>query len=117
MGKMSRTKGHTWERQVANDLTAATGLLHRRILTETRDGNVGDVRSRDLPVVYQCKCVSKADVFQAVREAEVAAGATDYAVAAVKRSRRGSRPEMIAAMPWDDWLEIVQALALRGVWR
>jgi hypothetical protein len=115
MGKMSRTKGHAWEREVARDLTEATGVLHRRVLTETRDGNIGDVRG--LGVVYQCKCVARADVFQAVREAEAACGGTEYAVAAVKRSARGRSPEMIAAMPWSDWLEILSQLTTTGVWK
>lgn len=116
-GAMSRRKGHQWEREVANELTAATGILHRRVLTETRDGNCGDVRARELPVVYQCKAQAKPNVFEAVQEAEIAAGGTDYAVAAVKRSRKGQSPDIIAAMPWSDWLEILSQLTTTGVWK
>ncbi len=116
-GKSSRTKGHNFERKIARDLTEATGMMHRRVLTETRDGNYGDVRARGLPVVYQCKCQAKPNVWAAVKEAMIATGPGDYAVAAVKRTTAGGSPsEEIAAMPWDDWLEIVSELTKRGVW-
>lgn len=110
MSKMQRTKGHRWERLVASDLTARTGCVHKRILTETRDGNCGDVGSRDLPFIYQCKCGAQPNVFQAVQEASDVAG-LNFPVAAIHRTGRGG--EKIAAMPWEDWLEVVAMLAER----
>jgi hypothetical protein len=114
MGKLSRTKGHTWERRVAKELTQATGLPHKRVLTETRDGNSGDVRAEYVPVVYQCKCGAQPDIYGAVQEAAAAAGATDYAVAAIHRTGRGG--EYLAVMPWADWLDIVRRLAHECRW-
>lgn len=44
-GKESRKKGLNWERQVARDLSMV-GVPHERVLTETREGNSGDVVSK-----------------------------------------------------------------------
>lgn len=83
MGKLSRTKGHTFERVVARDLREATGHDYQRNLLETRDGNSGDV----LRAGYD------GDVIP---------------VAAVHRTGRGG--ERIAVLDWDDFLELVSAL-------
>jgi hypothetical protein len=107
---MQRSKGHRWERLVAQDLTIRTGFTHKRVLNETRDGNCGDVGVRDMPFIYQCKCGARPDVFGAVEEACMAAG-LNFPVAAIHRTGRGG--EKIAALPWEDWLEIVAMLAER----
>lgn len=44
MGKAERIKGRAWEQEVARELTIA-GVPHKRVLTESRDGNSGDVVS------------------------------------------------------------------------
>ena len=93
---------------MAQDLTARTGFTHKRILTETRDGNSGDVGAAGLPFIYQAKCGAKPNVFAAVQEASDVAG-LNFPVAAIHRTGRGG--EKIAALPWEDWLEIVGMLA------
>jgi len=110
MSASQRRKGHAWERTVARDLTTATGFTHKRILTETRDGNSGDVGAAGLPFIYQAKCGARPDTFGAVREASEVAG-LNYPVAAIHRTGRGG--EKIAALPWEDWLEVVALLAER----
>jgi hypothetical protein len=42
VGKAERRKGHDWERDVARELSIA-GIPHKRVLSESRDGNSGDV--------------------------------------------------------------------------
>ena len=108
MSAYQRTKGHAWEREVARDLTAATGgLPHKRVLVETRDGNSGDVRCPDQPFVYQCKVGARPNVKEAVEEARAAAARWEIGVAAVKWDG-GVR---IAALDWDEWTAIVDCLA------
>ena len=109
MSASQRRKGLAFERAVARELTECTGVPHRRILTETRDGNSGDVKAHGLPFIYQAKCGAKPNVFRAVEEAQEAAG-TDFAVAVVHRTGRGG--ERIVALPWDDWVELMARFAL-----
>lgn len=83
MSKLSRTKGHAFERSVARDMSEASKRRYRRVLVETQQGNSGDVRADN----------ERAD---------------PIAVAAIRRTHRGG--EQFAAVPWGDWLEIVSAL-------
>ena len=109
MSAYQRTKGHNWEREVARDLTEMTGIAHRRVLTETRDGNSGDVTATGaFPFVYQCKCGAKPDIYGAVEEVAKVAGVF-YGVAAIHRTGRGG--EKLAVLTWDDWLEIAAVVA------
>ena len=47
MGKSQRVKGHTFEREIVRWFKT-NGIPAERILTETRDGNRGDVRAGPL---------------------------------------------------------------------
>ena len=115
-GAASVRKGKVWEREVARRLTELTGRTHERVLTETRDGNVGDVTG-GTPLVIQCKCKGTIDASGAVREAQEAAHGTGrFAVAYLKRTRRGTPKEEIVALPREDWDEIVGLLVHNGVW-
>ena len=111
MGKASREKGLRWEREGAKDLTDRTGVTHKRVLTETRDGGGIDVRPRPpMPFAYQFKCGARPDIYGAMKEVTAAAG-SDFAVVAVHRTGRGG--EKLAVLPWDDWLEIATMIAER----
>lgn len=108
MSAASRRKGIDHERRVARELTDATGVEHVRVLTETRDGNCGDVEPREdaLPFVYQCKAGARPDVYGAVREAQAASNDGDrLAVAAIHRTGRGG--ERLAVLPWEDYLALL----------
>ena len=105
MSAKSVRKGKVWERTVARDLTERTGNEHKRVLSEARDGNCGDVRGKRL--VVQCKAGARPDVYGAVREAEEAAGGL-YAVAAIHRTGRGG--EKMAVMPWSHFLDLMEEL-------
>jgi len=85
MGKLSRNKGASAERRIARELTEASGIDYKRNLTETREGNSGDVlpdRDDLMPVAY------------------------------CHRTGRGG--ERIAVLDWDDFLELVSALPAYG---
>lgn len=87
MSKRSVSKGKRWEREVARTLTDATGVPHKRVLRESRDGNSGDVRSER--VVVQCKAGKRPDIYGALAQAEEAATDSELPVAAIHRTHRG----------------------------
>lgn len=117
MGRRSLRKGKQWELAFCRIAEEITGLSHERELTETREGNIGDVRAEGVPVAYQCKWRQRMDVFGAVREAQEAARDGEFAVAALKRSRGAPKPaELIAALPLKEWLQIKKILIDHGLW-
>ena len=83
MGRMQRRKGHNWERECARLLSTAQGVSYQRVLTETRDGNSGDVRATD---------------GEAMGEVPVA------------MLHRTGRTAKVVVMNMDDFLEIASAL-------
>lgn len=110
MSKRSIRLGKRWEREVARSLTEATGVEHKRVLRESRDGNSGDVRSER--VVYQCKAGKRPDIYGALEEAEAAATDSELPVAAIHRTHRGG--EKMAVLRWDDWVDVLAHLALEA---
>lgn len=54
MGKLQRTRGVEYEREVAKDLTRLIGLEFKRVLGQERDGG-GDVTAEGLDVLFECK--------------------------------------------------------------
>lgn len=116
MGKLSRTKGQVWEREVAEKLRAI-GIEAERTLTECRDGNVGDITCK-LPIVFQCKVSGRPDIYGAVAEAnEVASPKSYLAVAAIKRNGSRHKPaDELAVMPLSDFLELLHLLRATGIW-
>ena len=116
MGSRSRTKGHQWERDVANRLTIASGRKHERNLEEVRSGNSGDILG-PLPLSVQCKVGGLPRIYDAVKEAVAASKPGEYAVAVIKKD--GSRHRAVvelAVMPMEDFEEIVGILTARGIW-
>lgn len=103
MGKLSRNKGASWEREVSNRFTAVTGEPFKRNLTETREGNAGDVVSA-LPIAIQCKVGARPPVWDALKEAQDVAMEGDLAVAVCKKNgSRHNPPEEIVAMSLADF--------------
>lgn len=117
MGASSRRKGHAWELEVCRRLRGAGAKLAERTLTETRDGNVGDIDT-DLPIVVQCKVGAAPNPWAALEEAEEAAeGRGRFAIAVVKRLRGNGRPGVeLAVLPLADLEEIITQLVKGGVW-
>lgn len=109
-----RAKGIRWERAVARDLTEATGIEHKRVLDEPREGNRGDVRS-SLPYVYQCKSGARPDIYGAVREATIASDPGQIPVAAIHRTGRGG--EKLAVLRWSDWLALATHIRILSIVR
>jgi len=111
MSARSRRKGAEWEREVARDLEAATGVRCERNLTECRTGNAGDVVT-DLPLSVQAKVGARPPIYEALREAVEAAKQGEIPVAVVKRNGAGQRKaDRLAVLAWDDFLKLAEGLA------
>lgn len=113
MSRRSVRKGKAWERECARLLEEATGLRFRRVLTETREGNEGDVDAPGSPVVVQCKVGARPNPYRALQEAVEAAADTDrLPVALVRKNGAGGRPpEDLAVLRIEDFRMIVARLA------
>jgi len=109
-GRNARRKGADWEREVARDMSDATGTECRRCLIEVQQGNKGDIAS-DAPYAIQCKVGQRPNPWKAYREAADAATGEDLAVAILKKNgNRGEKVERIAVMDLDDFYRIVRHL-------
>jgi hypothetical protein len=103
MGKLSRTKGHSWERTVANRLTEISGRECKRCLIETREGNSGDVHG-DIPLAVQCKVGIRPNPIAALEEAMEVAGVHEMPVAIIRRNQgNGQKKRDVAVIPLDDF--------------
>lgn len=118
MGARSRRKGVGFEREVAQRFRES-GIPADRTLTETRDGNVGDLTFPDgLPLVVQARCGAEPSPWRALRDAVAAAGPGLHPVGILRRNQRAGRPKVDAAiLPLDDFLEMVEGLRESGRWR
>lgn len=119
MGKLSRSKGHAWEREVATLMSQSTGRRIKRVLDETREGNArGDLDCADLPLTVQCKVGQRPNIANAVREAETATPKGYFSVAIVRRNGKNQheRNEDTATLPLEDFLELLQILTETGAW-
>ena len=118
LGARSRRKGHAYERELARRFGDEAGCPAVRNLEEVRSGNSGDlVFTHGDPLCVQAKVGGRPSVWNAVKEAEEAAGPGIHPVAIVKRNGSGSRPAVeLACMPLDDFLELVGLLKGGEVW-
>lgn len=104
-GKGARAKGANFERKVANDLTALTGVEFKRGLGQSRNGGkeAPDVYSDTFPWLHiECKnqkiCNIKAAMAQAVEDI----GNSDNIPVVVSRD---TGKETLVTMRWDDWVK------------
>ena len=119
MGKLSRSKGHKFEREVARLISEATRRKVVRVLTEPREGNSrGDLDCGDLPLTIQCKVGQRPNIAQAVREAVVATPDGNYSAAIVRKNGKNQHDpsEDTVTMPLSDWLEWLELLTGHRVW-
>lgn len=117
MGKRSRRKGHSWEREVAHRLS-------KRLDTEVVR-NLGEVRGDDLgkdlvgcePLVVQCKCGVRPNLKGAWLEARDYSQAQDYpdehipiAIANIEKADPDDKRRSLelVVMSFDDFLEFVK---------
>lgn len=117
MGARSRRKGVRWEREVASRFREV-GIPAERCLTETRDGNVGDlVLPEDVPLAVQCRCGGAPSLWKALQDAKAGSMPGKVPVGLARRSGAGSRaPEDVAVLDLADFLHLVRLLREGGTW-
>lgn len=110
MGKASRTKGHSFEREVARTLRDAGLGDFWRVTEEPQQGNSGDVKDRSSrsPLIVQCQHAKRISVEKKFKEAKDAAGPGEIPVAWL-RWHRGEEVVVIGA---EDFLHLVKIAGL-----
>jgi len=106
MGKMQRTKGATYERDVAKKLEAALGVTAKRRLGQAREG--GHDITIELPLVVEIK--RRARPLCAVKWLEQADASEAEGVSLVVT--RGDDSPDIAVQYFEDWLVIYKKAVL-----
>lgn len=121
-GRASRAKGHTWERECARALTEAVGQECKRNLSETREGNLGDIQMPEaFGVAVQCKVGDNPPIYAAVEEAVEAqlkhghGNSRRISVALIRRNAKPGRKRAdLAVLPVDDFYAILDWLSRYG---
>ncbi len=73
MGKLQRTKGEVYEREVAHELNKQFGLGFKRVLGQARDSG-GDVTSLHMDILFECKRrKTLKGMYDWMRQAEISA--------------------------------------------
>ena len=108
-GKSSRTKGHTWERQIARDLREVMPGEEIKRGFQSRFGGKEEA-DVECPLFHvEAKCAQSVNVWAAMRQAEEdaeARGLKKTPVVIVKRDARRDAP--IAVLRYSDWLDMVK---------
>lgn len=105
MGKLSRTKGHGYEREISRLLSEATGLYWRRGLQSRGGDEVPDSWCNELPIWIEAKRYKqKLPLKAAFRQAVAACG--DQTPIVVAREDRG---ESMVYMRLEDFIPILVA--------
>ena len=100
-GAMSRNKGHTFERDIANDLTADMGVKVKRNLDQTREGK------NDLnlpPFRIECKRYRAIGVMKWMKQAIAACELSDTPVVIA----RADKEDPIVIMLYSDWKRLAR---------
>ena len=104
-GRSARTKGHGFERQIAQCLRHLDPSAKRNV-TETQEGSF-DITT-DLPLAIQCKCFSRWHTSPHDVYAQAADAAGELMPVAVVRIDR-KKPDL-AILSWDDFISILEIL-------
>lgn len=102
MGLLSRRKGATFEREIANDIRDDMGIKVTRNLDQARDGG-NDINLA--PFRLECKRYAKIAVYEWLRQA-VASMREPYEVPVV--IARADNEEAIAIMRWSDFKKLAR---------
>jgi Holliday junction resolvase len=111
MGKRSRTKGATYEREIASTLQKALGVEVKRRLGQAREGGEDiDLTTLALPLTLECK--RRAQPLVALKWLEQAQAASEGKGSTPVVITRGDNSPSLVVMTLDDWLAMfTKALA------
>ena len=96
MSKSQRTKGHSFEREIANDLSLYLGRKIQRNIGQARDGGDDITIS---PFRLECKRYAKIAVYKWLEQVVAASGTVDIPVVIAKADHKDS----IAILRYSDF--------------
>lgn len=100
MGKMQRTKGATFEREIVNDLKDYLGVKAGRNLSQTRDSG-GDIVLDNF--VIECKRRAKISIYQWMEQCEVSCETKQKPIVIC----RADGEKALAIMKWSDFMTLL----------
>lgn len=103
MSKLSRTKGHNFEREIAERLRQIPGVTAKRCLIETQQGNQGDIIT-NLSLSIQCKVGAVPPIYPAIDQAVEAARPGQIPVAVIRRNARAGKKYDLVVLRLEDFL-------------
>ena len=119
VGKLSRTKGHAWEREVAGMLRHAGDPSAARNLEEVRYGNSGDIICDRFPLIVQCKTGKRPPIYTGLAEAIEASKGTGK-IPMLVAHRDAPKPftdaDNLAVFRLDDIIDLFRELHEIGHW-
>jgi Holliday junction resolvase len=105
-GRAARTKGHNFERSVANYLKEKTGFTFKRGLSQTRSGSTeeSDVVCEEIPLLhFECKKGKRTNIKGAYKQAiENMKDETGVPIIVTKDDRE----DTLVTMRIDDWIKL-----------
>lgn len=110
MSKLSRAKGHSFERWVANQFKKIFPDARRHLEYQMQEANGVDVVGVH-PYLVQCKRGRKYSSITAIREIEICPIYGGIPVLITK----GDRTEPMAILPFSDFLRLVHAAKTSGM--
>ena len=109
MSKLSRTKGHGYERTVANDLKPIFPKAKRHLEYQSQEAEAGQDLDNTKPFLIQTKRYHKYVNPSKIEEIKPIPG--QYQVLITKADHKPA----IVCMYYEDWKEILNILKLNGV--
>jgi len=108
MGKLSRTKGHSFERQVAIDVRGVFPKARRQLEYHEDDCRGVDIQGTD-PFKIQCKKMKKYAPITCIEEVQCDRQLGDIPVLVTA----GDHKEPVAVLYWNDFQAIMRDLMSR----
>lgn len=102
MGKMQRTKGATYEREIVHTISSALGVELKRNLDQVRDGG-GDILLDHY--VIECKRRASLSLYAWLDQATESCVPNQIPIVAA----RGDQRESVVIMRLNDFLEVLKA--------
>lgn len=100
MGKMQRTKGATFERDIVNDLKSVLGISIGRNLSQTRDSGGDIVLDR---FVIECKRRASIAVYEWMKQCEASCEPHQKPIVVC----RADGEKSLAIMRWEDFMMLL----------
>ncbi len=109
LGSRRRTKGHNYERQIAQDYRDLGYTAERAI--QSRGAEKCDVNVAELPFWIECECAIKPSAFRKLQQAQRDRKEGQPIVLHLKKAcGKGTKAEEVVVLEKEYWYQILEAL-------